>query len=114
MSFRSIATASAGEEKQVLDVARAMPGALRGSLTVREVVVPRIRGGRTRLRRVSPAEALRAWAPTTLLQMPLAGGRALASLAAVVRSVPCFGLDVGDDAAELAGAVERVLDEAAR
>jgi hypothetical protein len=110
----SIATASAGEEKQVLDVARAMPGALRGSLPVRAVVVPRIRGGRTRLRRVSPAEALRAWAPTTLLQMPLAGGRALASLAAVVRSVPCFGLDVGDDAAELAGAVERVLDEAAR
>jgi hypothetical protein len=105
---------SCAGEKAVLDVGRAMPGALCGSLPVRAVVVPRIRGGRTRLRRVSPTDALLALGPSTVFQMPFDGGRAVASLAAVVRSVPCFGLDVGDDPAELAGAVERVLDEAAR
>jgi len=110
----SIAAASGGDEKRVVNVAEAMPGSLRASLPVCAVVVPRIRGGRTRLVRVRPAEALRAWAPTSLFGMPFDGGAALAALAAVVRAVPCFALEVGDDAAELARAVDQVLDQAAR
>jgi len=104
---------SAVEEKAVVDVAASMPGSLRASLPVRAVMVPRIRGGRARLRRVSPAEALLALAPSTVLQLPFDDGAALASLAAVVRRVPCFALDVGDDVAELASAVEQALEQAA-
>ena len=104
---------AAAGEKAVLDVAGAMPGSLRASLPVCAVVVPRIRGGRTRLVRVRPAEALLALGPSTVLQMPFDGGAALAALAAVVRAVPCFALEVGDDAAELARAVDQVLDQAA-
>jgi len=34
----------------------------------------------------------------------------VAVLAALVRGVPCFTLDVGDDAGELAGAVDQALE----
>lgn len=109
----SIAAASGEDEKQVVDVAATTPGTLRASLPVRAVVAPRIRGGRARLVRVSPAEALRAWAPTSLVEMPFDGGAALAALASVVRAVPCYVLEVGDDPGELARAVDEVLDQAA-
>jgi hypothetical protein len=104
--------ASEAGEKAVLDVAGLLPGALRESLPVRAVLVPRVRGGRARLSRVSAAEALLALAPSTVLQMPFDDGAVVASLAALVRRVPCFGLDVGDDPGELAGALERALEEA--
>ena len=107
----SFPPACAGEEKAVIDVAALMPGSLRESLPVRAVIVPRIRGGHARLRRVSPAEALLALAPSTVFQLPFDDGAALASLAAVVRQVPCFALDVGDDMAELASAVEQTLEQ---
>jgi hypothetical protein len=99
--------------KAVLDVAASMPGSIRESLPVRAVVVPRVRGGRARLQPVSPAVALRAWAPSTALHMPFDNGAVVTSLADVIREVPCFTLDVGDDEAELAAAVERVLEQVA-
>ena len=74
------------------------------------MIVARVRGGRARLRCVSPAEALRAWAPATAPHLPFDHGSVVATLAHVVRRVPCFGLDVGDDAAELAGAVGDALE----
>jgi hypothetical protein len=101
------------DAKTVLDVAASMPGSLRESLPVRAVVIPRVRGGRAQLRSVSPAAALRAWAPSTALHMPFDDGAVVASLADVVRGVPCFILDVGDDGAELASAVEHVLEQVA-
>jgi hypothetical protein len=100
-------------EKAVLDVAAVMPEQVRAALPVAAVAVPRIRGGRARTRRVSAAEALRALAPSTVFQMPFDDGRVFASLAALVRSVPCFALDVGDDQAELAHAVAGILEEIA-
>jgi len=106
----SIRQAPDDEHKTVVDVAGLRPGVLRASLPVRAVIVPRIRGGRASLRRVAPAETLRALAPTTLLQFPFDDRAALGSLAALVRRVPCFALDVGDDASELAAAVERALE----
>jgi hypothetical protein len=98
------------EEKAVLDVDRLMPHALASSLPVRAVLVPRISGGRSRLRRARAGDALLALAPSTAFQMPYDGGEVLAALATVARAVPTFSLDVGDDPAELAQAVDRVLE----
>lgn len=100
------------DEKAVLDVDRVMGDALASSLPIRAVLVPRIRGGRARLREASPGEALLALAPSTAFQMPFDGGEVMRSLAGVVRALPAFALDVGDDPAELAEAVDRVLDQA--
>jgi hypothetical protein len=108
-STMSVRAEPEAEEKVVVDLAALMPGSLRESLPVCAVVVPRIIGGPTRLSRLSPANALLAWAPCTALQMPFDGAM-LATLAAVVRQVPCFELQVGDEEAELAGAVESILE----
>jgi len=106
----SISADPVADEKAVLDVQALLPQALVTSLPIRAVLVPRIRGGRSRLRRASAGEALLALAPSTTFQMPFDDGQAVASLAAVARRVPAFGLDVGDDPDELAQALERVLD----
>lgn len=98
------------EEKHVLDVHRLMGDSLVSSLPIRAVLVPRIRGGKARLRPASPGEALLALAPSTAFQMPYDGGEVVGALATVARSVPAFALDVGDEPGELAEALDRVLD----
>jgi hypothetical protein len=107
-----VRTEASDDAKHVVDVEALFPGALRKSLPVRGVVLPRIVSGRTAWRPASPAAALRAWAPTTVFQMAGEEGRAMPLLAEVVRRVPCFGLDVGDAPASLAGAVNELLDRA--
>ena len=94
-------------------MAASRPDALAESLPIRAVIMPRIQGGRARLRQVRGAEALLALAPSTAFQMPFDDGAVVRSLASVVRRVPCFGLLVGDHPAELADAVDRVLEMAA-
>lgn len=106
----SISADPVADEKAVLDVAALAPESLVRSLPVRAVLVPRIRGGRARLRRASAGEALLALAPSTTFQMPFDDGQVVRSLAAVARRVPAFGLDVGDDPDELARAIESILD----
>lgn len=98
------------EQKAVLDVGRLAPDLLRESLPVRGVLLPRIRGARARLRRVSGGEALLALAPSTVLQQPFDDGAAVAALAGLVRRVPCFAMDVGDDVADIAATVEQALE----
>jgi hypothetical protein len=106
----SISADPVADEKAVLDVQALLPHALASSLPIRAVLLPRIRGGRARLRRASAGEALLALAPSTTFQMPFDDGQVVSSLAAVARRVPAFGLDVGDDPDELAQALEHVLD----
>ncbi len=96
-------------EKAVLDVARLWPDSVCASLPVRAVVLPRIRGGRSRLDRATPTQALLALAPSTVFQMPFDDGAALASLATLVRQVRCFTLEVGDDSTQLANTIQTAL-----
>ncbi|HWB18358.1 MAG TPA: hypothetical protein VG538_18280 [Vicinamibacterales bacterium] len=74
---------------------------VRTKAALRAVVLPAIDlHAPTRLRRASPAAALRALSMTTIGQLPHAGGEALARLAAVARQRPAFHLHVGHDAAD--------------
>jgi hypothetical protein len=97
--------------KEVVDVDAVRPGVLRGSLPVRGLIAPRTGDGPARLRRISPAAALLAWAPTTALQFPFDDGAVVASLGVVARQVACFALDIGDEPSEMARAVEQVLEQ---
>lgn len=103
----------AAGQKAVLDVVSARPDAVRDRLPIRAVVVPRVRGGQTRVAPTTPARALLALVPSTVFQMPFDDGQALGPLSAVVRRLPCFSLDVGDDQAELGEAIDRVLEQVA-
>jgi hypothetical protein len=44
--------------------------------------------------------------------MPYDRGAVVSSLASVVRQVPCFALDVGDDQASVTDAVSRAIEQA--
>jgi hypothetical protein len=82
--------------KAVLTLAQAPR--LAASAPLRAVLVPEIRPGqRSALAPISAAQALRALAPSTLLQLPGGDATALAALGSLVRARRCFALTLGDD-----------------
>jgi predicted O-methyltransferase YrrM len=101
------------EHKVVLDLARFRPEAVGGSLPIDAIVLPRIaaRGGPPVIRRAGAGEALRALAPTTLLQLPGAAHVRMKAMASLVRSVPVFSLELGADVDGVPEAVTRICDE---
>jgi hypothetical protein len=67
------------------------------------------RDGKTRMRSETPARALQALAPSTLLQTPGVGQRTLDILATLVASVPCYALESGDDLARVTDCVRELV-----
>lgn len=100
-----------GEEKGVAMIGELLPQQIASTFPLRAVIVPVVVGGTSRLRRISGGSALRALAPTTLLQLPGSGAEAFAHLAAVVRGLPAWSLELGDDRAEIPRLVARAIEE---
>jgi hypothetical protein len=99
------------DEKCVVFVNELYPGRVIADFPLRAVVVPRVTSGRTaRLLELAPAGALAALAPTTLLQHFPPQPAALASMAALVRSVPTFTLELGSDLASIPDVIGAFLE----
>jgi hypothetical protein len=97
------------EEKAVLQLHRHRPDQLRASLPVSAIVLPSIGDAeRPTLRRASAAEALRALAPSTILQLPGAGRQAMDAMAGLVRRVPAYALELGTDLDPVPGLIAEV------
>lgn len=78
---------------------------------VRAVLVPRVSGRpSTRVHALSPARALLALAPSTVFHFQGRDNRALRSMGALVRQVPCYELELGTDLAGVAGALRPLLE----
>jgi predicted O-methyltransferase YrrM len=102
------------ENKAVLDIHAYRPEVVRSSLPVDGIVVPVVgRSERLRVRRASAAEALRALAPTTLLQLPGAAQERMRAMAGLVRSVPALAIDLGTDMSEVPDAIARICADPA-
>lgn len=87
-------------------------GLLPASRPLAAVFVPQISGGpATAIEPIGPAAALAALAPSTLLQTAAADRGALAAMAKLVRSVPCFRLSLGTERSEIAGRIRTFLRE---
>jgi len=99
-----------GEEKAVALLAKVVPEQITAAMPLRAVIVPRVTGS-NQLRRIRGGEALRALAPTTLLQLPGGGAGAFAEVAELVRTLPCWSLELGDDRAAIPGLVARAIEE---
>lgn len=85
-------------EKALVFLRSWLPGKLIGGFPIRALVTPRVTGRRdTLLRPVGAMEAVRALAPTTLYHLPGAERQAFAKIAALVRQLPCYVLEVGTD-----------------
>lgn len=97
--------------KSILFADDVRPAAVVVGFPLRGIVVPRIVGGPTsQLQPLSPTAALRALAPSTLLQLP--GGRAggLGRLSGLVRAVPAWELQLGSDPATAVPLIAGLVD----
>ncbi len=91
-----VVVAPRGDEKALLDLHRRHASRLPEALPIAAVVVPRLTGVRaTRVTRGTPGMALAALAPSTVFQLPGGGGRELAALAGLVRTLPVWELHAG-------------------
>ena len=112
-----------GPAKALVRIPDLAPALLRRRLEVAAVVAPALStsqpahtAGQDRLgaiepspRPISAAEALRAVAPSTIVQAGFGGGGSLATLAGLVRRVPGYALELGPDPAANAAAVDRLV-----
>jgi hypothetical protein len=100
------------DEKALLFVNEHDPLKVANRLPVRAILLPRVTGlSDTQLKRVSVAMTLAALAPSTIFQLPRAGGEAFKFLAAFARHLPCFRLEVGTNLSTIPPVIERLLAE---
>lgn len=101
--------------KTVLFADQIRPDGVCTGFPLRGIVVPRITGQTgSRLTRIRPAAALRALAPSTVLQMPGNRSDGLERLAAVVRPLPAWELALGSVPADAAELIRDLLAEGVR
>lgn len=82
---------------------------------LKAIVLPRIDaefGAQTNYFPVSSAAAMRALAPSTLLQLPGAKARSFQLMASVVKDLPAYELRLGTSRERVSHALSRLLDEA--
>jgi hypothetical protein len=95
--------------KSVLDIRKLRPGQPTGPIPIAAIVVPRVAGSALpTVKPIGAAAALRAIAPSSILQLPGERG-GLAVLAALVRELPSFELELALDPAANVEALEGVL-----
>ena len=100
-------------DKALCLLAEHLPERLLAAAPLRAVAIPHVTGrAETVVEPASPAAALRALAPSTLLQLRGTDGAAFTRLARAVRSVPCHHLHLGSDPAGVAAACRSLLDAA--
>jgi hypothetical protein len=101
------------ERKPLVFLNDVYPQRLTAAARVRAVALPRIGAGRgSFIRPAKPAHALRFIAPSSLI-LPLGpGSLGMAKLAALVRAVPCYWLELGTDLKGVANGIDRILAEA--
>lgn len=97
-------------EKALLFLAAVAGDRVVEGLPVRAIVLPEVCGGLgTEVAPVSPAAALLALAPSTLLPLPKSHAAGLKALAVLTRQVPCYRLRLGADLAEAPRAISDLL-----
>ena len=107
--------ASEFQDKVTLQLGREHASQLVPMMPLSAILVTAVaRDGRTALAPASRAEVLKAMAPSTIFQLPGAGARAFARMAAIVRRVACHRLYVGTDVAANVAAIRGVIEACAR
>ncbi len=105
--FRNLAR---DDEKPMLFVHDVAPDRVGHALALRAVVLPAVlHCATTRLVPISPAEMLRALAPSSVLLFPLAGGAAFRRMADLCRELPCWRAELADDPDDVATALRGLL-----
>jgi hypothetical protein len=98
------------EEKAVFYVGDRFPERMSTGFPLRAVVVPRVTGAlRPRVHPATAADALRALAPSTLLQLVPARPEALTAMRRLLEVLPAYSLELGADVGSIPGTIEALL-----
>jgi hypothetical protein len=96
--------------KVLLDLHRFRPASLTATLPLRAVLLPRVAGRpETAAIPCTAAEALRALAPSSLLQLPGAGRSGLSAMAELAGKIPCYRLELGTELPAIPKVMREVL-----
>jgi hypothetical protein len=99
------------EDKDVVFLNEAFPGAMQSDVGIRALLLPRVIDSETtRTRAATKGEALMAIAPTSVMFLPRPSRAAFDRVAALVESLPCYWLELGRDVNQIP-AVVRTLAE---
>ena len=100
----------AGRERYLVFLHPLFPGQCASSAPIRALILPRVASAPlARLRPAKNSEALLALAPTSIINLPSSGSRALRNLASLVERVPCFWLELGSDLKAIPRCLEEVI-----
>ena len=87
-------------------------GSRRTSFRIGAMIVPRVTAlTASSIRRASAATALRALAPTSLFQLPGSGAEDLERMAAWIRGIPVWSLDLGSDFDRIPDLIRQAIEE---
>lgn len=102
---------SAGD-KALIALNEHAPEKLLPGFPVRAILIPQITGlSETRLVPGTAAAALKALAPSSVLQFPSATPVALRAMAELVKQVPCYTLELGTNLEMIPVVIQRLLEE---
>jgi hypothetical protein len=100
------------EQKALIFLKDAFPERVTTGFPLRAIVVPRISGKpETTVESSSSIAALKALAPSTLLQLPGDGRETMTNLSALVRRVPTYTLNAGTEMRGISRTVEALLKD---
>ena len=97
------------DEKAVFFVREHFPERMCSGFPLKAVLVPRVVASEPRLMPIAPAEALRALAPSTLLQLHPARPEAFAGMARLLQRVPAYALELSGPPELIPPTIERLL-----
>lgn len=99
------------EGESIIFVDDVAPDGICSGFPLRGIVVPRLEAGSvTRLSPITPAAALQALAPSTLMQLPGSRAGGLQRLAAIVQGLPAWELTLGSTPAAGAKLIASLID----
>ncbi len=100
-----------GSEKALLFLHQYQPAHLTTGFDLKAILLPSVTGKPdTVLRPATPAVGLRALAPSSLFQLPSTGQDEFFALSSLVRSVPCYHLELGTRLEQIPRVIEEVLN----
>jgi len=99
-------------EFRIWDICVAPPPA---RMVIKALLVPRITGAaKTRIEPISRRDAMLAFAPSSIHQMPGERDSGFAFFSRVTNSLPCYTVSLGREPAELAAVIAAFLEQAAK
>jgi hypothetical protein len=98
------------QDKALLFLYQHVPEKVCRGFPIKAILMPSLTADEgSRLRPATAGAALTALAPSTLMQLPGAGGAALKTMARLVHQVPGYVLELGTDTAQIAPVIQRLL-----